>query len=152
VSNTLGKLYNPFVKWVLRSPLHGVVSKGVMLVTFTGRKSRKQYCTPVNYIREGELLWTVSFRHRSWWRNLCGGASVMVRLAGRDLKGISNVIVDRDAVAASLMAYLSRVPQYARYLGVTLNAEGYPNAAEVARAAESRVMVQIQLPAELAAV
>ncbi len=152
MSTSLDKLYNPFVKWLLRSPLHGVVSKGVMLVTFTGRKSGKQYSTPVNYVREGNLLWTVSFRHRSWWRNLRGGASVMVRLAGQDLKGIGKVIVDRDAVAASLMAYLSRVPQYARYLGVTLNAEGDPNAADIAHAAESRVIVQIQLAAESAAV
>lgn len=33
------KLYNPLVSWLLRSPLHGVMSKSTMLVTFTGQKS-----------------------------------------------------------------------------------------------------------------
>ena len=43
------KLYNPLMKWLLRSPLHGVVSKMYLLVTFTGRKSGTVYSTPVEY-------------------------------------------------------------------------------------------------------
>jgi hypothetical protein len=37
------------MKLVLRSPAHGVVSKTILLITFTGRKSGKTYTTPVSY-------------------------------------------------------------------------------------------------------
>ena len=33
------KLYNPVVNWLLRSPLHALLSKCTMLITFAGRKS-----------------------------------------------------------------------------------------------------------------
>jgi len=53
--------YNPIMKWILGSPLHRVVSKSTMLVTFTGRKSGKQYTIPVNYVREGDVFYVTSY-------------------------------------------------------------------------------------------
>ena len=38
---------NDFMAWVLRSPFHGMLSKGMMLITITGRKTGKTYTTPV---------------------------------------------------------------------------------------------------------
>ena len=43
--------FNPMITWLLRSPLHGLVSKSIMLITYKGRKSSKEYTTPVNYLR-----------------------------------------------------------------------------------------------------
>lgn len=60
----LGKIYNPLMKWVLRSPLHGMVSKNFMLITFTGRRSGKVYTTPVNYVREGDGITVFSKPNR----------------------------------------------------------------------------------------
>src|SRR4030042_5733909 len=74
--------FNPLIAAVLRSPFHGMLSRSVMLMTVTGRKSRAAYTTPVNYLPVGEELWTVSFRNRTWWRNLRGGAAVTLRLRG----------------------------------------------------------------------
>ena len=42
-------IFNPFMVWLLRSPLHKLASKNTLLITFTGRKSGKKYTTPVNY-------------------------------------------------------------------------------------------------------
>ena len=52
----LSKIYNALMKSVLRSPLHGMVSKNFMLITFTGRRSGKVYTTPVNYVRDGDSI------------------------------------------------------------------------------------------------
>ncbi len=41
------------MKFLLRSPIHGMVSKTVLLITFTGRKSGKSFTTPVDYSQEG---------------------------------------------------------------------------------------------------
>ena len=40
-----------FVAWLLRSPFHGMLSNGMMLITVSGRKTGKKYTTPVDYTR-----------------------------------------------------------------------------------------------------
>jgi hypothetical protein len=47
------KMINPVVIPLLKSPLHGLMSADVMLVTLTGRRSGRTYTRPVSY-RQGE--------------------------------------------------------------------------------------------------
>lgn len=87
-STLVTRLLNPFVKLLLRSPLHGIMSDNVILVTFTGRKSGKRYVTPVSYVREGN---TITFlTHGSWWKTLRvkggTGVRVLLRVRGRDME------------------------------------------------------------------
>ena len=103
VVGALNKLANAAMRFILGSPLHAVVSRSTMLVTVTGRRSGQTYTTPVNYVREGDTVTVFSWRDRTWWRNLRGGASVMLRLRGRDLRGTGEVTaVGGEAVAAAL--------------------------------------------------
>lgn len=77
----LPALFNPFAKTVLRSPFHGMMSRQLLLITFTGRKSGKVFTTPALYEQEGEtLLLRVGY---PWWKNLRNGAAVRVRLRGK---------------------------------------------------------------------
>jgi hypothetical protein len=64
-------ILNPIAKVILRSPLHGVMSRRLMLITFAGRRSGKHYTTPISYVQEGHtLLLGVG---GPWWKNLRGG-------------------------------------------------------------------------------
>jgi hypothetical protein len=73
--------YNGIIKWLLRSPLHAFISGNIALISYNGRHTNKPYSVPVSYIRfydqEGEeesgRLAMISFRKRTWWRNLRGG-------------------------------------------------------------------------------
>ena len=94
----LNRLGNPFVKVLLRSPLHGVMSKHLLPITMTGRKSGKVYTIPVLYHREGAVLHIISWRYRQWWWNLRGEVPVMLRLQGHDLQGGGNVLEDDEGV------------------------------------------------------
>jgi deazaflavin-dependent oxidoreductase (nitroreductase family) len=136
---------NPFMKAILRSPLHGLLSGSTVLITVTGRKSGKAYATPVNYWRQGDCLNIVSLRNRTWWRNLRGGCPVTLRLQGQDVKAWATVTEDDQGVAASLAAYLRQVPRYAQYLGVTLEPNGQPKSEDIVQAARTRVIVQVKL-------
>jgi len=40
---------------------------------------------------------------------------------------------------------IQKLPNYARYFGLALDAEGRPNAQDVTRAAQARVVIQINL-------
>ncbi len=92
--NNLGNL---FMKPLLRSPLHGLVSKRLMLISFTGRKSGKTYTTPVEYHQQGDCISVLTRKERVWWKNLRGGAPVTLRLRGHDVRGQANVESDNQA-------------------------------------------------------
>jgi deazaflavin-dependent oxidoreductase (nitroreductase family) len=141
--------FNPIIEWLLRSPLHFFVSKNMMLISFTGRKSGKRYTTPVNYWRMtdegGEYLATTSQKDRSWWRNLRGGAQVDLRLQGEDRVAIAEVIEDEQTVVQSFQDLFMQVPQMARYYNVGLDESGQPLKESVAQAAKDRVFIKTRL-------
>ena len=145
MANLVNRIGNEFMKVILRSPLHGMLSGSTLLITVTGRKSGKAFTTPVNYVRQGDVLTITSLRERTWWRNLRGGGPVALRLQGQEVKGSATVAQDDPGVAAGLTTYLSQVPQYAKYLGVALDSNGQPCAQDIARVAQDRVVIKVKL-------
>jgi deazaflavin-dependent oxidoreductase (nitroreductase family) len=137
--------FNPMMIWMLKSPLHGFVSKNMMLTTVTGRKSGKQISTPTNYLRDGDTLWVISWRDRNWWKNLRGCARVQILLAGKSVEGHGQVIEEQRAVAQSLFDYYSKVPQVAKYVQIGLDATGKPVVADCERAAQKMVVIRVEL-------
>ena len=135
---------NSIVRWILRSPLHGLCSNNTMLITYRGRKSGKKYTVPVNYVRQGSALLVKSFHHRTWWRNLRGGAEVVVRWRGQDQEAAAEVVEDEAGVRASLMSYLQAFPAQARYFKVAIDSHGHPEVADVNRVARERVIVRVR--------
>ena len=136
-----------FVTALLRSPLHGLVSKGILLITVTGRKSGRRISTPVSYWEDDGALWIMSSRDRTWWRNLLGGAPATVRLRGRDRAARGEPVLDEPEVALRLGGYLRKLPGNARYINVRMQ-DGQPNADDLAREAKIRVMIKIVLEAD----
>lgn len=83
---------NRFVRTILRSPFHWLLSRWVMLIAVTGRRTGRTYSTPVQYIRRDGTLYAVSRRERTWWRNVRGGAPATVRLRGQELQATGDVL------------------------------------------------------------
>ena len=141
---TVPPYVNQAMKLVLRSPVHGMVSNSIMLITFTGRKSGKAYTTPVSFTQLDDQV--TIFTHATWWKNLCSGAPVTLRIRGREFQGLAEVVAeDKQAIAAGLTAHLRKVPGDARYYGVTFDDQGNPRAEEVEQAVQTVVMIRIQL-------
>ena len=85
-------VYNIFVKAILKSPLHGILSGSTMLVTYTGARSGHEYTVPVNYVagNASQTLLTTSWKNRVWWRNFREARPVTLRLRGVDSSGASH--------------------------------------------------------------
>ena len=64
------KVANPLVKALLRSPLHGIASRNVALLHFRGRKSGREFVTPLSYVRENGTVSLLSAHSTRWWMNL----------------------------------------------------------------------------------
>ncbi|HNK63339.1 MAG TPA: nitroreductase/quinone reductase family protein [Anaerolineales bacterium] len=135
---------NDFMAWVLRSPFHGMLSSGMMLITITGRKSGKKYITPVGYYREGEFLWVITSRERTWWKNLQGGANVELLLRRQPVMAYAEPELELKAVAARMVEYLRHIPQAASRMGIRME-NSQPNDDDIARTAKDRLFVRIKL-------
>lgn len=136
--------YNPLIKLLLRSPLHGIASSSLLALTYTGHKSGKRYSVPLSYVKDGDDLLIITFKRRTWWRSLRGGAEVNVRVEGRDRRGVAYTIEEPEAVRGDLAIYLRKLPYLARHLEVEFDEDDNPDPEALARAAEKRVMVRIR--------
>jgi hypothetical protein len=141
---TIPPFVNNTMKFILRSPLHGMVSKTILVITFTGCKSGKSYSTPVSYSRVGDQV--NIFTHGDWWKNLCGGAPVTLRIRGKDYKGQAMPVAeDKVAIATGLAEHLRQVRSDAQFYGVTFDESGNPRMEEVEKGAQDVVMIPVWL-------
>jgi hypothetical protein len=138
---------NDFVASVLRGSLHGMMDADTMLVTMTGRKTGKPITTPVNYVQEGNTLWVTSKRERTWWRNLRGGAPVILVLKGNSVQARGESIEEDAQVAAGFTHYFDLRPKHAPRFGVKLDMAGKPDASSLAEAVKTRLIVKFTLVA-----
>jgi len=143
-SSTIPPFFNRLMSNLLRSPLHRLASRSVMLITFTGRKSGKSYTTPISYAREGDTV--TAFTGAKWSRNLAGGAAVTLNIKNKIYQGQADVIdEDKEAVAAGLRTFLGKVRSDARFYQVKFDDNGEPNREDVQQAAQRCVMLHIRL-------
>ena len=146
----MNKIANPFVRWILRSPLHGMMSADVLLITCCGRKSGKEYTLPVQYAQNGRILIIIPGmpEKKTWWRNLRGGAIVGLVLAGKELSGRANVLEgegNAEQIAQALELYLQRFASAASMHNVQHAADGSFDQADLRRLAFSSVVVLVEM-------
>lgn len=136
---------NPFVSAILRSPLHVLLSRQLMLLTYTGRKTGKRYTIPVGYARGGEEF--LVFSSRTWRRNLRGGAPVEVLLQGRQYAATAVPIEDPEEVVAEVERTIARYGRKGAEwrTGVALDATPSPTREEIAQATQGRAVIHISL-------
>jgi hypothetical protein len=141
------RFVNPVMSALLRSPLHGLLSRRLFLLTVTGRRSGRRFTLPLGYVpdRDGLLVISQHADQKRWWRNLRGGAPVALHLRGCRLTGRADVIETPLAVAAEierLVARLGAKPASARlYMG--LDTTPPLTREQLARALDGVVLVRI---------
>jgi hypothetical protein len=94
----MNRTVNPALRMVLRSPAHRLASGRFALITYTGRRSGREYTIPVLYRDKGdEVTIAVGWPDRKvWWRNLTGeGGPVRLVVRGEELRG--HAVATREA-------------------------------------------------------
>src|SRR5262249_35272909 len=79
----LMSILNVFMRPVLRLPFATPLAKRLMLISFTGRKTGKEYQQPVSYVQQGDTLLTPG--GGKWKLNLREDQPVRIRLRGQDV-------------------------------------------------------------------
>jgi hypothetical protein len=132
---------NDFVKFFLRTPLY-VVMGNTMLITVTGCKTGKKYSTPVGFYRQGDCLWVLTNRERTWWRNVKNGATVTLLLKGRTVPAFAEAEMDENAVESRMLDYIQQIPLAAKSLGIRVENK-IPNREDVTRVSKNRLFVKV---------
>jgi hypothetical protein len=68
-----------FQVWLLRHGLMGSLSNEIMVITVNGRKSGRQYSTPIGYLRDGEAIIALS-RGSNWLKNAVAAGRAQVEI------------------------------------------------------------------------
>jgi deazaflavin-dependent oxidoreductase (nitroreductase family) len=95
----LSMRFNPFVTAVLGSPVHWLLSPGLMLITVTGRRSGRRYTIPVGYHQLDDciVVLVAEARSKQWWRNFRTPGDVELRLRGKLLRATARALAPESA-------------------------------------------------------
>ena len=146
MSEALYAVINPVVKFILRSPLHGLMSGNTLLLEFRGRRSGKTYLRPVSYNAVDGHVHCFTERKSNWWRNLMQAEEVGLTLQGRRIVGKPAVLADGSTrVQEALHDFLIATPRDASHAGVAFDTDGRPIASDVAEASKRLVFLSIEI-------
>jgi len=145
--DALLRAVNPILRRLLRTPLAGPARKQLMVLTFSGRKSGRQYSIPVSAHRIGSDLYALA--GAAWRLNFLGGATAEVVLDGKTTTMRGELIEDPADVAdlyhRCAESYGAQRAQ--RMMGLKFRDQRVPTLAEFAGAVERDHLAAIRFTA-----
>ena len=140
-------MLNPLMRALLRSPLHGVASRNIALLHYRGRKSGRQFITPLSYTREGNMVRLLSSHDTRWWMNFRGEpVSVSIEIA-REMHAGKARLWDGDSehLREGVRRFLTALPRDAGVYGIKLDVDRKPIEESLAEVAGHLVLVEVEL-------
>jgi hypothetical protein len=107
---------------VLGLPFPTPAGRRLMLLYLIGRRTGRRYRQPVSYIPDGDTLLTPGGGR--WKLNLVEGRPVRIRLRGRDIDAVPEIISDPGEVHRLLEQMATASPTVRRFIAVPQDAVG----------------------------
>jgi deazaflavin-dependent oxidoreductase (nitroreductase family) len=141
------RVVNPVMKALLRSPMHSIASGSLALLHFRGRKSGREFVTPLSYLRENGTVSLMSAHGPRWWMNLReNGTPVSIEIARETHTGKARLWEgDSEELRERVRRFISALPRDARIYGIKLDENRKPVEASLAKAAPQLVFVEVEL-------
>ena len=139
---------NPIVRTLLRSPMHRILSRRVMLLSYRGRTSGATYTTPVLYFPLDEAS-VIAFSSTGWWRSLRDERPVRVLVRGRWREATPAVEASPERRGEAIRELVRRFgPAATRPLFLGLPTDRPPTDEELRRVAATTAVVTFRIPAD----
>jgi hypothetical protein len=134
---------NPAIGILLRSPLHGLLSRNLLMLTYVGRKTGRRRSLPLSYVTVGERAYLCT-RSSRWWRNWQPGAAVELHLRGRRMNAVPCVVdVATPEALAALRVFLTANPKTGQMLYAVRAERGRPNEDDLVREVRRSVVIRL---------
>ena len=114
----LMRIGNVPMRWLLALPFPTPLSRSLMLLSFTGRKTGRAYRQPVSYVADGEDLLTPGGGR--WKLNLREDEAITIRLRGHDVLAKPEFVREPSEVEWLLQAMMSvnrRLASFVPFVG-----------------------------------
>jgi hypothetical protein len=145
---------NPVMRSLLRSPLHGVVSRNLGILRYRGRKSGRSFETPLSYVRDGDRVRFMSSHNTRWWTNFVDGPTPVEVEVGREILSGTARLLDARAselhiapLQEGVREFLTALPRDAVVYGIGLDSDRRPVEADIASRTDHVVLIEVQLAA-----
>lgn len=131
--------------------LFKMMNTQVMLITTVGRKSGKQFTTPIGYARDSEYIYVAtrrdngSGRPSNWFLNLKANGKAFLRIEDKKYRGEAEAFDDVENVTEIMKKWAKIYPQYFRFFGVKTNGRNYITDEEIAATARKVVAARIKI-------
>ncbi|MGH9120339.1 MAG: nitroreductase/quinone reductase family protein [Acidimicrobiales bacterium] len=112
------------IRNVLALPVPTPMGKRLMLLHLTGRKTGKHYRQPVSYVRLGPAL-LITPGGGKWKLNLVPGRAVRIRLRGKDVLAVPELVRDPAEVEQLLETMCASNPMIKRFVPIPRDAAGH---------------------------
>ena len=112
----LMNVVNVPMRLILRLPVRTPLSRQLMLLYLTGRKTGRRYQQPVSYVADGDTLLTPGGGR--WKLNLRAGECVRIHLRGHDALAQSELVTDVDEVERLLQRMVAANPRITSFAPV----------------------------------
>ena len=145
IPDSLFPIINFVVSFLLRSPAHGFVSDSLMIIHFRGRKSGKNFATPVRYNRIDGSVQCFTAEANKWWRNIRDGEETELLISGRLEKYVAKLVTGQsETIRMGVESLLAKYPADAPYYEIRLNRDKTLNEQDLERALQQTVMVEFK--------
>ncbi len=115
-------MLNVFMRPLLRLPFPTPLTRRLMLVSFTGRKTGKAYQQPVSYVQQGDTLLTPG--GGKWKLNLREDQPVRIRLRGQDVLARPELVKDPDEIERLIAVMTAPNPTVSAFVGIPKGPDG----------------------------
>ena len=139
---------NRVVDLVLRSRLHWLLSRGLTLITVTGRRTGRRYTIPVGYLETADAVVVLvgDAPSKTWWRNYMHPGPIEVRLRGVPRVGRAVVIPpDSEQFRRTAEESFRRSRIIPRLFGIAFDPSRGLTVEDAERLAQRAAMVRITL-------
>jgi hypothetical protein len=116
------RVVNVPMRVILGLPFATPLSRRLMLVFLTGRRTGTSYRQPVSYVPDGPVLLTPG--GGSWKLNLTEDQPVRIRLRGRDVYARPEIVGDADEVGRLLGIITAGNPMAGRFIPIPKGPDG----------------------------
>jgi hypothetical protein len=143
--SALLRVVNPILASLLRTPLAGPARKQLMVLSFTGRKTGRQYSIPVSaHVIDNDLY---ALTGAPWKQNFRGGAAAQVVYDGKTTAMRGELIRDRTVVSDLFLrcAQSYGVKRAQRMIGLKFHEQRIPTLEEFAEAVDRLHLAAVKL-------
>jgi len=138
-----GRILNPIVNTILKSPLHSLMSEHSLVVRYTGRELGKNLSFPAYYHTIGDSIYVLVDKEEDWWRSLKNGANVQITVKGDEIQGWAEAVKDEALRKQYFINILESIPELKTELDVQLPSADLSTDQEIQSALQKYGLLQV---------